>query len=46
MSKWTLRGTAAATGERIEVPPGWDFFEFLGGKVARKDSYWKIVGPA
>ena len=46
MSKWTLRGTAAATGERIEAPRGCDFFEFRGGKVARKDSYWKIVGPA
>ena len=38
MSKWTLRGTVAATGERIEVR-GCDFFEFRGGKVARKDSY-------
>ena len=45
ISKWTLRGTVAATGEPIEVR-GCDFFEFRGGKVARKDSYWKIVGPA
>ena len=45
MSKWTLRGTVAATGQPIEVR-GCDFFEFRGGKVARKDSYWKIVGPA
>jgi steroid delta-isomerase-like uncharacterized protein len=42
ISKWTLRGTAAATGERIEVR-GCDFFEFRDGKVTRKDSYWKIV---
>ena len=45
MSMWTLRGTVAATGQLIEVR-GCDFFEFRGGKVARKDSYWKIVGPA
>ncbi len=45
MSKGTLRGTVAATGEPIEVR-GCDFFEFRGGKVARKDSYWKIVTPA
>ena len=45
MSKWTLRGTVAATGETIEVR-GCDFFEFRDGKVAKKDSYWKIVDPA
>ncbi|MDO9712759.1 nuclear transport factor 2 family protein [Paracraurococcus lichenis] len=44
MSKWTLRGTVAATGERIEVR-GCDFFEFRDGKVVKKDSYWKIVEP-
>jgi len=45
ISKWTLRGSVAATGKRIEVR-GCDFYEFRGGKVARKDSYWKIVEPA
>ncbi len=45
MSKWTLRGTVAATGKPVEVR-GCDFYEFRGGKVARKDSYWKIVEPA
>jgi hypothetical protein len=45
MSKWTLRGTVAATGQRIEVR-GCDFFEFRGGKVLKKDSYWKLVEPA
>ena len=45
MSRWTLRGTVAATGKSIEVR-GCDFFEFRGGKVARKDSYWKIISPA
>ena len=45
MSKWTLRGTVAATGAPIEVR-GCDFFEFGAGKVVRKDSYWKIGDPA
>jgi ketosteroid isomerase-like protein len=38
MSKWTLRGTVAATGQIIEVR-GCDFFEFRDSKVVRKDSY-------
>ena len=42
ISRWTLRGTPAATGVRIEVR-GCDFFVFREGKVTRKDSYWKIV---
>jgi ketosteroid isomerase-like protein len=45
MSKWTLRGTVAATGERIEVR-GCDFYDFRNGKVVKKDSYWKLVEPA
>jgi ketosteroid isomerase-like protein len=45
MSKWTLRGTIAATGERIEVH-GCDFYDFRDGKVVKKDSYWKLVEPA
>lgn len=39
-SEWTLTGTMA--GKRIEVR-GCDLFEFRGGKLSRKDSYWKIV---
>jgi steroid delta-isomerase-like uncharacterized protein len=41
VSEWTIRGTQA-TGERIEVR-GCDLFEFAGGKISRKDSFWKIV---
>ncbi len=41
-SEWTIRGTQAATGEPIEVR-GCDLFEFSGGKISRKDSYWKIL---
>jgi ketosteroid isomerase-like protein len=41
MSKWTLTGTAR-DGTRTEVH-GCDFYTFRGGKVVRKDSYWKIV---
>jgi len=40
-SEWLLTGTAT-DGARIEVR-GCDLFEFNEGKVARKDSYWKIV---
>ena len=41
MSKWLLTGTKP-DGQRIKVR-GCDFYTFLDGKVARKDSYWKIV---
>ena len=41
MSKWNLTGTAR-DGRRVEVR-GCDFYTFKDGKVARKDSYWKIV---
>jgi uncharacterized protein (TIGR02246 family) len=41
ISKWTLTGTAR-DGTRTEVR-GCDFYTFAGGKVVRKDSYWKIV---
>jgi ketosteroid isomerase-like protein len=41
VSEWTIRGTQA-TGERIEVR-GCDLFEFTGGKISRKDSFWKII---
>jgi ketosteroid isomerase-like protein len=40
-SEWLLTGTTAQ-GERIEVR-GCDLFEFRGDKIARKDSYWKLV---
>ena len=41
ISKWTLTGTRR-DGQHIEVW-GCDFYTFQGGKVTRKDSYWKIV---
>jgi ketosteroid isomerase-like protein len=41
VSEWLLTGTTPA-GVRIEVR-GCDHWEFRDGKVARKDSYWKIV---
>ena len=40
-SEWLLTGTTAK-GEQVEVR-GCDLFEFRGGKIARKDSYWKLV---
>lgn len=41
ISRWLLTGTTL-DGERIEVR-GCDFYTIRGGKVVRKDSYWKIV---
>lgn len=41
VSEWTLRGTHR-TGEQIQVR-GCDLFEFVDGKISRKDSFWKIV---
>ena len=41
VSEWTLRGTQR-TGEPIEVR-GCDLFQFVDGKISRKDSFWKIV---
>jgi ketosteroid isomerase-like protein len=41
VSEWTITGTNTE-GERVEVK-GCDLFEFRDGKIARKDSYWKIV---
>lgn len=43
VSEWTLTGTTTS-GERVEVR-GCDHFEFRGGLIVRKDSYWKIVEP-
>jgi ketosteroid isomerase-like protein len=42
MSKWLLTGTTPQ-GER-RIVRGCDFYSFRNGKVAYKDSYWKIVG--
>ena len=39
-SEWTLSGTTTA-GQRIEIR-GCDLWTFRDGKVAKKDSYWKI----
>ena len=41
VSEWTLRGTQR-TGEFIEVR-GCDLFQFVDGKISRKDSFWKII---
>jgi ketosteroid isomerase-like protein len=40
-SEWLLTGTTTR-GEPIEVQ-GCDLFEFRDDKIARKDSYWKLV---
>ena len=40
-SEWLLTGTTTQ-GAPIEVR-GCDLFEFRGDKIARKDSYWKLV---
>ena len=40
-SEWTLTGTTV-DGQRIEVR-GCDLWTFRGGKVVKKDSFWKIV---
>ena len=41
VSEWTIRGTQRS-GEPIEVR-GCDLFEFAGGRIRRKDSFWKIT---
>ena len=41
VSEWLLTGTTRA-GQKVEVR-GCDHYEFRGGKVIFKDSYWKIV---
>jgi ketosteroid isomerase-like protein len=41
VSEWTLTGTTV-DGERIEVR-GCDLWTFAGDRIARKDSFWKIV---
>jgi ketosteroid isomerase-like protein len=44
VSEWLLTGTPLE-GRRVRVR-GCDHWEFRGGKVVRKDSYWKIVEEA
>ena len=41
VSEWTVTGTTLA-GAHIEAR-GCDHFTFRGGKIVRKDSFWKIV---
>ena len=41
VSEWTLTGTTLK-GKKIQVR-GVDLLEFEGGKITRKDSFWKIV---
>jgi ketosteroid isomerase-like protein len=41
VSEWTLTGNTTS-GKRIEVR-GVDLLEFAGGKITRKDSFWKII---
>jgi ketosteroid isomerase-like protein len=43
VSTWLLTGTTKA-GDTIRVR-GVDLLEFRGGKIIKKDSYWKIVEP-
>ena len=42
-SEWTLRGTTAE-GDEIDVR-GCDIWTFDGDRIARKNSFWKIVDP-
>mgnify|MGYP003589711964 FL=1 len=41
VSEWTLTGTTES-GQQLEVR-GVDLLEFAGGKIIRKDSFWKIL---
>ena len=41
VSEWLLTGTTR-DGRKVEVR-GCDHYQFRGGQVIRKDSYWKIV---
>ncbi len=40
ISEWTLTGTSMS-GQHLEVR-GIDLLEFAGGRITRKDSFWKI----
>jgi ketosteroid isomerase-like protein len=39
-SEWTLRGTTV-DGQRLEIR-GCDLWTFRGGRIVKKDSFWKI----
>lgn len=41
VSEWTLTGTSVS-GTKLAVR-GVDLLEFAGGRITRKDSFWKIV---
>ena len=41
VSEWRITGTDTS-GAKVEVR-GCDLLELRDGKIARKDSYWKIV---
>ncbi|MBP8893242.1 MAG: nuclear transport factor 2 family protein [Saprospiraceae bacterium] len=41
VSEWILTGTTKS-GQQLEVR-GVDLLEFAGGKITRKDSFWKIL---
>lgn len=41
VSEWTLTGTTVK-GQKLHVR-GVDLLEFAGGKITRKDSFWKIL---
>ena len=41
VSEWLVTGTLSS-GDSVKAR-GCDHYEFRGGKVVRKDSYWKIV---
>lgn len=43
VSEWTLTGTPKS-GEPTEVQ-GCDHFEFENGRIAVKNSFWKIIEP-
>ena len=42
VSEWLVTGTLQS-GEKVKAR-GCDHYEFRGGKVVPKDSYWKMVG--
>ena len=42
VSEWLVHGTTTA-GAAVNAR-GCDHWEFRDGKIARKDSYWKILG--
>ncbi len=43
VSEWRITGTDTS-GTNVEVQ-GCDLLELRAGKIARKDSYWKLVEP-